>query len=97
MVCNRERFKKLGSILKNKLGKSYLSIQTLQSFDTPMIQFTDLILGIVSSKMNDTTLEKSKKKELINYFEKQLGHSISPTYKNARFFNIFKINLRGSK
>jgi hypothetical protein len=77
------------------LTSSVISVQALPSTDVSLIQLADFLLGMASSRMNESVKRGSGKDELIRYLEKQLGKPLAPTWKLEKKFNIFKINLEG--
>jgi hypothetical protein len=88
------------SVLQRCLDSANLSagiqqIQALPSKQVVLIQLTDLLLGAVSSQMNNTLREDSPKQVLVLHLEKHLGRRLSPTARSENKLNIFKINLRG--
>ncbi|GGG65516.1 hypothetical protein GCM10011415_10400 [Salipiger pallidus] len=92
----RDRLHELGRVLGNaNLSASIESVQALPSKQVVLIQMADLLLGAASSRMNDTLREGSAKEHLVQALERRLGHKLRPTVRNARKFNIFKINLGG--
>ncbi len=73
-----------------------VSVQALPSTEVLLLQFTDFLLGMASSRMNNAISEDSTKNRIIRHLEDGLGiNRLSPTSKGDRRFNIFKINLSG--
>ncbi len=77
------------------LSSSILDIQALPSREVALIQLTDLLLGLASSRMNNSLREGSAKAQLVQYLEQRLNRKLGPTYRSEHKFNIFKINLQG--
>jgi hypothetical protein len=80
----------------SNITSSVVSIQALPSTEVLLLQFTDFLLGMASSRMNNAIREGSTKDRIIRHLENGLGiNRLSPTTKGDRRFNIFKINLSG--
>jgi hypothetical protein len=83
------------------LTSSVLAVQALPSKEVVLIQLADFLLGMASSRLNETVAPGSCKDIIIQHLEqglKQQGFRtdrLSPTWKSERKFNIFKINLQG--
>ncbi len=92
-----ERLKVLKRCLQNaNLSSTIEDIQSLPSSQVVLIQLCDLLLGVASSRMNETLRDGSAKSELVRYLEKRLGvRTLVPTPKGEKKFNIFKIQLNG--
>lgn len=84
----------LKEILNNVVGKKVLQVQSLHSVSSPMIQFTDFIIGLTITKMNKAVKENSTKADLIRYFEQKLGKEIKASSKNENKYNVFVIKLQ---
>lgn len=87
-------------VLKDCLSNANLTanipdIQALPSQQVALIQLTDLLLGIASSRLNNSLREKSPKTQLVEYLEQKLNRQIAPTNRTENKFNVFKINLQG--
>lgn len=87
------------NVLKNCLSCSNLSskiekIQAIHSNESVLLQLTDVLIGIVGAKYNNSKINNSKIK-IINCLEKKLNHKIEKTNKYEQKFNIFEINLQG--
>lgn len=87
--------KKLCEVLKTE-GRSDLKIEAyiIQSYESQLIQFCDLIIGAVSYK-NRTDIPHNSliKNKIIEYIENKLGHSLdygTPPWETN--FNIFKFS-----
>ncbi|MBK5247357.1 MAG: DUF3800 domain-containing protein [Peptostreptococcaceae bacterium] len=94
---DKNRLKTLHRTLQYTSNGRVEAVQALRSSDTPMLQFCDFLLGMASARLNNSVAQCSAKFALIEYFEKQLGMKISPTNKNVRKYNVFRIKLRGGK
>lgn len=78
------------------LSSNVLSVQALPSHEVLLIQFADFLLGMASSRLNESVAPGSAKDLLIQHLEQSLSVSrLAPTWKSERKFNIFKINLQG--
>jgi hypothetical protein len=87
-------------VLKDCLNKANLSasiyqVQALPSRSVVLMQLTDLLLGMSSSRLNKTLRVGSAKEQLVKRFEQYRGGELAPTPRTENKFNIFKINLQG--
>lgn len=88
------------NVLQQCLSHSNLSatikiVQAVRSKESVLIQLTDLLIGIVSARLNQGTNTSPAKLELLRHLETLLGRKISSTSLNEKKFNVFKINLNG--
>lgn len=87
--------------LKNCLAHANLSstmtqVQALPSKQVVLIQLSDLLLGMASSRMNKTLGKGTAKEALVKRLESRLDiHMLQPTPRTEEKFNIFKIRLLG--
>jgi len=98
LKTNRDltRLSALCDCLKHSnLSSGIKQIQGLPSKQVVLIQLTDLLLGMASSKLNKMLTVNSAKHMLVQRMENHLGHQLTPTYRSENKFNIFKINLQG--
>jgi hypothetical protein len=73
-----------------------LAVQALPSKEVVLIQLADFLLGMASSRLNETVAPGSCKDLIIQNLEQGLKiNRLGPTWKSERKFNIFKINLQG--
>lgn len=78
------------------LTSSVLAVQALPSKEVALLQLTDFLLGMASSRLNETSIPGSGKDQLIQYLERGLKITrLGPTWKSEQKFNVFKINLQG--
>ncbi|QEG34862.1 DUF3800 domain-containing protein [Bythopirellula goksoeyrii] len=70
-------------------------VQPVRSIESVLIQLSDILTGLVSSKVNRSAKQAGAKSELIDYFESRLGNQISHTPASEEKFNVFVINLQG--
>lgn len=78
------------------LTSNVLSVQALPSHEVVLIQLADFLLGMASSRLNESVAPGSSKDRLIQHLEQGLDvNRLGPTRKSERKFNIFKINLQG--
>lgn len=68
-------------------------VQALPSNEVVLLQLTDVLLGAVSAKFNQSTSSPAKL-ALIERVEQHLKHPIMPTGRHVRKFNVFRIVLR---
>lgn len=85
-------------VLKDYLRKANLlaqikNLQALPSNEVVLMQLTDVLLGAVSAKFNQSTASKAKL-AIIECIEQHLKHPIMATSKGVRKFNVFRISLR---
>jgi hypothetical protein len=71
------------------------NVQALPSKQVVLIQLSDLLLGIASSRLNQTLKEGSAKQALVQHLEGKFGHLIRPTFQSEQKFNVFRIQLQG--
>lgn len=89
------------SVLKRCLNCSNLTsridnIQALPSKEVVLLQLCDFLLGIASSRLNNSINQNTPKEIIIKYLEEKLKVSkLKPTLKSEQKFNIFKIMLQG--
>jgi len=89
------------SVLRETLDRSnitsqVLSVQALPSREVALLQLADLLVGIVSSRFNETIEPGSAKESIVRHLESQLGLvKLIPTLRAEPKFNIFKIKLEG--
>ena len=98
MKVNRDlsRLDTLKRCLNNKnINAQILNVQALPSRQVVLIQLSDLLLGMASSRMNGTLKVGSAKEELAVYLENKLGRPLAPTLQAEQKFNIFRIRLQG--
>jgi hypothetical protein len=80
----------------SNITSNVISVQALPSKEVDLIQLADLLVGMISSKMNETIGPDRIKTKLIKHLEDQLGdRKLGPTIRSESKFNIFKINLEG--
>lgn len=92
-----DRLKTLERLLDcSNVTSKVTSVQALPSTEVLLLQFTDFLLGMISSRMNLSVAPESTKDRIINHLEEGLGvHRLMPTPKGDMRYNIFKINLSG--
>lgn len=90
------RLNTLQRCLNNKnINADITNVQALPSKQVVLIQLSDLLLGMASSRLNNTLTEGSAKEELVVYLENKLGRNLEPTAQAEHKFNIFRIRLQG--
>ena len=93
---DRKRLSVLARCLsKANVGSRIESVQSLSSHEVVLIQFCDLLLGVASSRLNETLQEGTIKCALVQRLEAALERPLVPTYRTEGKFNIFKIQLQG--
>lgn len=93
----KDRLQELRRILNRQYIKDNIEIiQAINSAESVILQFQNILMGTVSYKYNYGDNGASiAKSELVAYVEKKLGRKIGATYLSEYKFNIFKINLGG--
>jgi len=80
----------------SNLSSDLQDIQALPSSQVVLIQLCDLLLGITSARLNNLLKKDSSKIKLAEHLEEKLEiNKISPTPRDAKKFNVFKIQLHG--
>jgi hypothetical protein len=70
------------------------SIQALPSHEVELLQFADFLLGMASSRMNESVKPDTFKDKLIRHLERKLGRArLKPTGPFEQKYNIFSMNL----
>ncbi|MDD4505844.1 MAG: DUF3800 domain-containing protein [Sulfurospirillaceae bacterium] len=93
---NLSRLKTLHQVLENTNWNANINrVQALPSNEVVLIQMSDFLLGIASSKINNIAHTNSSKTKIIEYVENHLGHRICPTSGSENKFNVFNIQLGG--
>ncbi len=78
------------------ISSSVRAVQALPSKEVVLIQFCDLLLGMASSRLNNSVAPGTAKDRVIRHLEARLKmNPLRPTAKGCTCFNIFKINLNG--
>jgi hypothetical protein len=90
-----DRLSTLQKCLNNSnLSSEIKAVQALPSHEVVFIQLVDLLLGSVSSRVNESINARTTKNIVVEYLEQKLGiPALSPTSKCENKFNIFKIQL----
>ena len=94
---DKNRFIDLRKCLAHaNLSSDITQVQALPSKQVVLIQLSDLLLGMASSRINKTLGEGTAKETLVKRLESRLDiHSLQPTPRTEEKFNIFKIHLHG--
>jgi hypothetical protein len=71
------------------------TVQAVRSKESVLLQLSDVLLGVASSRMNERLTESSAKQEVVRFLEEMLGHKIASTPLCEKKVNVFKINLQG--
>jgi hypothetical protein len=78
------------------ISSQVVSVQALPSHQVVLMQLTDFLLGMASSRINESVQPASAKDRLVAHLEGRLGIArLEATRKFETKFNIFKINLQG--
>ena len=91
-----EKSKKLVEILQPKCPK--ISATIIHSYESQMIQFSDLLIGAVAYRnRTDIVCGSTIKRQFAEYLEEQLGYSLkSNTPPWERKFNLFQFTPRNT-
>jgi hypothetical protein len=91
----KDRLPTMLRVLQHSCAERIVSIQALPSHEVRLLQFTDFLLGMVSSRFNNDIEPGGTKDRVISYLEERLGKrwKLLPTSKGVRKLNIFKIAL----
>lgn len=76
------------------LEAEIVSIQSIPSKESAIIQFADLLLGATSSYVNKTLRPGSAKAAVVDKLAQSLGRKLFPTSKVEKKYNIFEIRLQ---
>ena len=90
----QHRVQELGMILNNASTAELTQIQALPSEESVLIQFADVLTGVVASAFNNTKSQSDAKQSVRELIECRLGHCIKGTTAGESKFNVFNINLR---
>ncbi|HPI42789.1 MAG TPA: DUF3800 domain-containing protein [Candidatus Cloacimonas acidaminovorans] len=97
-ISTKSRLITLRECLRNANKSSWVTdIQAVTSKESVLLQLSDVLVGLASSKFNNNLKQGSLKSELISYFEQTMGREIMPTSKDEKKFNVFKIKLRDGR
>lgn len=90
----QHRVQELGMILDNASTAELTQIQALPSEESVLIQFADVLTGVVASAFNNTKSQSDAKQSVRELIECRLEHCIKGTTAGESKFNVFNINLR---
>jgi len=83
-------------LTNSNLSSSIEKVQALPSRQVVLIQLSDLLLGMASSRMNGTLGEGTAKEALVKRMESHLNvKTLHATARTEEKFNIFNIQLAG--
>ena len=88
-----DRLHTLSDVLNNASFSFIKSVQAIESKESLLIQLADVLIGAVGYKYNNYDTSDAKLK-ILEVIERHIGHPIQRTYKTARKFNVFEIELR---
>lgn len=88
-----DRLHTLSNVLNNASFSYIKSVQAIESKESILIQLADVLIGAVGYKYNYYNTSDAKLK-ILETIERNIGHPIQSTYKSARKFNVFEIELR---
>ncbi|QPA31639.1 DUF3800 domain-containing protein [Thermaerobacillus caldiproteolyticus] len=87
-----DRLHTLEKVLNNASFSFIEDVQAIESKHSLLIQLTDVLIGAVGYKYHNYQTSDAKLK-LVETIEKRLGHPIQSTFKSAKKFNVFEIDL----
>ncbi|MFZ3046781.1 MAG: DUF3800 domain-containing protein [Desulfatirhabdiaceae bacterium] len=93
-LCNRLHTLKT-CLAHSNLTASIDTIQSVRSREAVLIQMADVLVGLVSGRLNNRLNPDGAKEEVVQHLEKLLGRKIVPTALCEKKLNVFKINLQG--
>lgn len=89
---NPARLHELKNVLQNANPlTTFSTVQWVRSKESVLTQFSDVLTGLVSARLNDTPQEGSAKAQLRDYLESKIGRRIAPTSVSEKKLNIFAI------
>lgn len=88
-----DRLHTLEKVLNNATFSYIKDVQAIESEQSLLIQLADVLIGAVGYKFNGYNSSYAKLK-LIERIEKYIGQTIQKTFKSARKFNVFEIDLK---
>lgn len=92
----RDRLTVLKDVLANSnLSSKILTVQSIQSEESVLIQLVDVLTGAVSAKFNRAKIGPAKRELLKNITSELRYQRMQPTSKTEEKFNIFNIDLCG--
>jgi len=77
------------------LSAAIETLQSVRSRESVLVQLSDILVGIASSRLNDRLTMGGAKEGVVTHLEKLLGYRIKSTALCEKKFNVFKINLNG--
>ena len=94
---NPKRLQDLKQCLqKTNLSSKVISIQSLPSSESALIQLADFLLGAAGASLNGNLTKDSAKSKILRHIESRLDvDQLKPTGKSEMKFNIFQIKLDG--
>lgn len=88
-----DRLHTLEKVLNNATFSHIKDVQAIESKQSLLIQLADVLIGAVGYKFNGYNSSDAKLK-LIERIEEYIGRTIQKTFKSARKFNVFEIDLK---
>jgi len=94
--AKNDRLKILAKCLGySNLSSSVKNVQAIRSDESVLIQLSDVLTGLIASRMNCSLKTGSVKEQVLKHFESVLGKKICATSKTENKLNVFVIDLRG--
>lgn len=82
-------------LINANLSASVVTVQSVRSEESVLIQCADVLVGMASARMNECIKAGGAKLELVEHYEYLLGRRLTPTPLAEKKFNLFEINLTG--
>jgi hypothetical protein len=77
------------------LAAAINTMQSVRSRESVLIQLADVLVGLVSGRLNGRLRDGGAKEEVVKHLEALQGREIAPTPLCEKKLNVFKINLHG--
>lgn len=84
-----------GFLQRSNISSTLLNVQAVQSDESVLIQFVDVLTGAVAAKFNGTLKNGSAKESLVYLLEERLDRELKHTWRTEQKFNVFVINPQG--
>ena len=77
------------------LTSRILDVQAVKSEESVLLQFSDVLTGAASARLNQSLTEGTAKCRFVHELEERLGRKICPTWRSEQKFNVFEIQPGG--
>lgn len=79
----------------SNLSSNVTNVQAIESKQSVLIQLADVLTGVVSRRLNNSSQGSIARDSVVDAVERNLRRPIGPTGRSENKFNVFKINLSG--